>query len=158
MIQNPARFRHRHPMRQVKKSAIVPYCAREMFDLVDDVDAYAEFLPWCGRSEVLKRSDDTVEAMLELHKGGVSKSFTTRNSRVPGQSIDLQLLGGPFRHLEGGWRFEPLGDEGCKVLLELDFEFDSRIVDMMFGAFFEETCNSLVDAFIDRAAQIYGDR
>jgi len=145
-------------MRHVKKSAIVPYRAREMFDLVDDVDAYAEFLPWCSRSEVLNRSDDTVEATLELHKGGVSRAFTTRNSRVPGESIDLDLLGGPFRHLQGGWRFEPLGDDGCKILLELEFEFESRVVDLMLGAFFEETCNSLVDAFIGRAEAIYGGR
>ena len=66
--------------------------------------------------------------------------------------------GGPFRHLEGGWRFEPLGDEGCKVSLELDFEFESRMVDMLFGSFFEDTCNSLVDAFTARAADIYGER
>ncbi len=145
-------------MRHVKKSALVPYLATEMFDLVDDVDAYADFLPWCSGSEVRSRSDEVVEATLELQKGGVSKSFTTRNATVRGESIDLCLLGGPFRHLQGGWRFEPLGDGGCKVSLELDFEFDSRMVDMMFGAFFEDTCNSLVDAFVRRAAEVYGHR
>ena len=145
-------------MRHVKKSALVPYLATEMFDLVDDVDAYADFLPWCSRSEVRGRSDEVVEATLELQKGGVRKSLTTRNATVRGESIDLCLLGGPFRHLQGGWRFEPLGDEGCKVSLELDFEFESRMVDMMFGAFFEDTCNSLVDAFIRRAAEVYGQR
>ena len=145
-------------MRHVKRSALVPYRDTEMFDLVDDVDAYADFLPWCSRSEVLKRSDDVVEATVELHKGGISKSFTTRNSRVPGKSIGLRLLGGPFRHLQGRWQFDAVGDDGCKVSLELDFEFESRMVDMMFGAFFEETCNSLVDAFIDRAAAVYGER
>lgn len=145
-------------MRRVLTSALVPYSAEEMFRLVDDVDAYAEFLPWCNHSEVLNRSDDTVEAKLELHKGAVSKSFTTCNTSRPNEAIDIALLGGPFRHLDGGWRFESLGDEGCKVTLDLEFEFDSRIADMMFGAFFQETCNSMVDAFTRRAADIYGDR
>lgn len=145
-------------MRRVLTSALVPYSAEEMFRLVDDVDAYAEFLPWCNHSEVLNRSGDTVEAKLELHKGAVSKSFTTCNTRRINEAIDIALLGGPFRHLDGGWRFESLEGEGCKVTLDLEFEFDSRIADMMFGAFFQETCNSMVDAFTRRAAEIYGDR
>jgi ribosome-associated toxin RatA of RatAB toxin-antitoxin module len=129
-----------------------------MYQLVGDVDAYSEFLPWCNRSEILQRDGDTVEASLELHKGSVSKSFTTRNTHHQDEAIDLSLVGGPFRHLEGGWRFEPLGEEGCKVSLELDFEFESRMVDMLFGSFFEDTCNSMVDAFTTRAADIYGER
>lgn len=145
-------------MRHVKRSALVPYSATQLFDLVDDVDAYADFLPWCSNSEVLARSDDVVEATVELQKGTVTKAFTTRNTRVPGESIGLELLGGPFRHLQGGWSFQSLGDDGCKVTLELDFEFESRMVDMMFGAFFEETCNSLVEAFTTRAAEVYGHR
>ena len=129
-----------------------------MFDLVDDVDSYAEFLPWCNDSRVLSRSGDTIEATLELHKGAVSKTFTTRNTRSRGEAIDIALLGGPFRCLDGGWIFQALGDGGCKVTLELQFEFESRMVDMMFGRFFEDTCNSLVDAFTTRAAKVYGDR
>ena len=129
-----------------------------MFELVDDVDAYAEFLPWCDRSETLSRDGDTVEASMELQKGGIKKSFTTRNKRIHGERIDIDLVGGPFRHLAGGWRFEPLSDEGRKVSLELDFEFDGRLADVMFGAFFEDTCNALVDAFVDRAGQVYGER
>ena len=129
-----------------------------MFELVDDVDTYSDFLPWCNRSEVLSRTDDTVEATLELHKGAVSKTFTTRNTLRKNESIDLELLGGPFRHLAGGWKFQAIGDEGSKVSLHLEFEFESRLVDMMFGAFFEDTCNSLVGAFTRRAADIYGER
>jgi len=145
-------------MRHVNRSALIPYSAVEMFDLVDDVDSYAEFLPWCGHSEVLHRSDEVVEATVELQKGSVSKAFTTRNLRVPGESIAIELLGGPFRHLQGGWRFQNLGDEGCKVSLEIEFEFESRMVDMMFGAFFQDTCDSLVDAFVRRAGEVYGER
>lgn len=129
-----------------------------MFRLVDDVDSYADFLPWCGRSEILSRNGDTVEAVLELHKGAVSKTFSTRNTLTQNAAIKLELLGGPFRHLEGGWNFQSLGDDGSKVTLELEFEFESRMADMMFGAFFEETCNSLVDAFTGRAAVVYGER
>ena len=145
-------------MRKVNRSAIVPYSAREMFVLVDDVEAYPEFLPWCNQAEVHNRTEDSVEATLELHKGSVSNKFTTRNTRKEFEEIDLALIGGPFRHLAGGWRFKELGDDGCKVLLELDFEFESRLVDMMFGSFFEDICNSLVDAFTKRAEAVFGSR
>lgn len=145
-------------MRQVNRSALVPYRAGEMFRLVDDVDSYSEFLPWCNYSEVLSRNENVVEATLELHKGALSQTFTTRNALRNGEAIGLELLGGPFRHLSGGWTFQTLSDEGSKVSLALEFEFESRMVDMIFGAFFEETCNSLVDAFSRRAADIYGQR
>ena len=144
-------------MRRVNRSALVPYKAREMFVLVDDVTAYPEFLPWCKSAEVHGQSDDVVEATLELRKGAISKIFTTRNSRREFESIDLALVGGPFKHLRGGWRFKDLGDDGSKVTLELEFEFESRLTDMMFGPFFEEICNSLVDAFSKRAAVVFGD-
>jgi ribosome-associated toxin RatA of RatAB toxin-antitoxin module len=127
-----------------------------MFVLVDDVAAYPEFLPWCNSAKVRRRSEDIVEATLELKKGAVSKTFTTLNNRRKFESIDLELIGGPFRHLSGGWRFKDLGDDGSKVSLDLEFEFASRLTDMMFGTFFEETCNSLVDAFSKRAAAVYG--
>lgn len=129
-----------------------------MFVLVDDVEAYPEFLPWCNQAEIHNRTEDSVEATLELHKGSVSNKFTTRNTRKEFEEIDLALIGGPFRHLAGGWRFKELGDDGCKVLLELDFEFESRLVDMMFGSFFEDICNSLVDAFTKRAEAVFGSR
>jgi ribosome-associated toxin RatA of RatAB toxin-antitoxin module len=118
-----------------------------MFVLVDDVEAYPEFLPWCNQAEVHNRTDESVEATLELHKGAVSNKFTTRNSRTEFAAIGLELIGGPFRHLDGGWQFKELGDDGCKVSLELEFEFESRLVDLMFGSFFEDICNSLVDAW-----------
>jgi len=128
-----------------------------MFELVDDVASYPEFLPWCNHAEVHERTDGTVEATLELHKGAVSNHFTTRNTLHRPNAIDLALVGGPFRHLQGGWRFGDLGAGGSKVSLELEFQFDSRLVDLMFGSFFEDTCNSLVDAFTRRAEAVYGD-
>jgi len=140
----------------VQRSALVPYTAQQMFRLVDDIESYPEFLPWCNDARIEARHGDELEATLELHKGGVSKHFTTRNRRTEFEAIDISLLGGPFRHLEGGWRFQALGDGGCKVSLELEFEFDSMLVDMLFGRFFEDTCNSLVDAFTRRAASVFG--
>jgi ribosome-associated toxin RatA of RatAB toxin-antitoxin module len=145
-------------VRKVNRSALVPYTAREMFVLVDDVESYPKFLPWCNDAEVKNRTENTVEATLELHKGSLSNHFTTLNTRHEFHSIDLELIGGPFRVLAGGWRFKELGHEGCKVVLELDFEFESKFVDMMFGAYFEQTCNALVDAFTTRAREIFGAR
>lgn len=145
-------------MRKVQRSALVPYTAREMYVLVDDVEAYPEFLPWCNDTRVLQRGDATVDATLELHKGTISKHFTTRNTLHPYTAIDIELVGGPFRHLSGGWHFKDLSQQGCKVSLQLEFEFSSMLVDMMFGAFFEDTCNSLVDAFTQRAASVFGSR
>jgi len=144
-------------MRRVNGGSLVPYKAREMCGVVDAGAAYPEFLPWCKSAEVHGQSDDVVEATLELQKGAISKTFTTRNSRREFEAIDLALVGGPFKHLRGGWRFKDLGDDGSKVTLELEFEFESRLTDMMFGPFFEEICNSLVDAFSKRAAVVFGD-
>lgn len=129
-----------------------------MFVLVDDVEAYPEFLPWCNDTEVHNRTDDTVDATLELHKGSLSNHFTTRNTRREFETIELELIGGPFRQLHGGWQFTEIGEEGCKVTLELEFEFENKLIDMMFGAFFEDTCNSLVDAFTKRARVVFGAR
>ena len=129
-----------------------------MFVLIDDVEAYPEFLPWCNDAEVRNRTDNIVEATLELHKGSLSNHFTTRNTRREFESIKLELIGGPFRHLQGGWQFTEIGEEGCKVTLELEFEFENKLIDMMFGAFFEDTCNSLVDAFTKRAQVVFGAR
>jgi len=144
-------------MRKVSRSALVPHSASEMFSLVDDIEAYPGFLPWCKSAVIHTRDADSVVASLELQRGGISKSFTTRNSLRKNQSIGLALVGGPFRHLSGGWEFRQLDDSGCKVSLDLEFEFESRVTDIVFGTFFEEVCNSLVDAFTRRAGDVYGE-
>jgi len=143
-------------MRNVSRSALVPYSAEDIYALVEDVDSYPQFLPWCNDVEVHFREGNVVEATLELHRGKLSKRFRTRNTMYPTESMDLSLVGGPFRHLQGGWTFTPLGDTGSKVALDLEFEFDSRALDLVIGAFFEDICNSLVDAFTQRAAVVYG--
>jgi len=145
-------------MRKVSRSALVPYSAEDIYALVEDVDSYPQFLPWCNDVEVHFREGNVVEATLELHRGKLSKRFRTRNTMHPMESMDLSLVGGPFRHLAGGWEFMALGDAGSKVSLRLDFEFESRALDMVVGAFFEDACNSLVDAFTQRAAMVYGSK
>ena len=145
-------------MRRVNHSALVSYTTREMFLLVDDVESYPEFLPWCNNVEVHNRTADFVEATLELHKGSLSNHFTTRNTRREFETIQIALIDGPFRHLRGDWRFTEIGEEGCKLALELDFEFENMFVDMMFGSFFEDICNSLINAYSKRAQAVFGAR
>lgn len=143
-------------MRRVDRSAHVPYSAEDMYALVADVESYPSFLPWCSDAVVNSRQGDVVEATLELHRGGISKRFRSRNVMRPCEAMELSLVDGPFRHFSGGWRFRQLGDQGSKVSFHLEFEFDSRLLDLMIGAYFEEICNRLVDAFTKRAGEIYG--
>jgi ribosome-associated toxin RatA of RatAB toxin-antitoxin module len=145
-------------MRKVNRSALVPYTASEMFSLVDDIGSYPEFVPWCNEATVESDSGDVVIATLELHKGPISKHFTTRNTRRKFEAIEMELVGGPFRELSGGWRFSEIENQGCRVSLELEFEFENRLVDMMFGTFFKEAGDSLVDAFTTRARDVFGPR
>ncbi len=127
-----------------------------MFALVDDIEAYPEFLPWCKGTTVHVRDRNIVEASIEMHHGILRKSFRTRNTLHPDAAIDIALLGGPFRHLAGGWRFDQLGELGSKVSLDLEFEFEHRLTSILFEQYFENVCNSLVDAFISRAGAVYG--
>jgi len=143
-------------VRKVSRSALVPFSADQMYALVEDFLAYPDFLPWCIGATLHFRDDETIEASLELQRSGIKKSFTTRNTLRPGVAMGIALVGGPFRHLAGGWQFEQLGEDGSKVSLELDFEFENRVTDTLFGRYFERTCNSLIDSFTQRAHEIYG--
>lgn len=142
-------------MRKVQRSALVRHSADAMYSLVDDIESYPEFLPWCRQSEVHFRQGPVVEATLDLHRGELSRQFRTRNTAIGKSIIDMQLVDGPFRHLVGRWSFTQLGESGSKVALDLEFEFSNSAVDLIFGAFFEETCNSLVQAFTRRADAIF---
>ena len=143
-------------MATISRSALVPYTAESMFDLVDDVDTYEVFLPWCKESQVLWRKDDELKATVWISKGGVEKSFTTLNRTQRGKMIEMRLVEGPFRRLDGYWRFQALGDQGCKISLDLEFEFSNRLVKMAFGKIFNQIASKLVDAFVERAHAIYG--
>lgn len=143
-------------MRKVNKNALVPYPAAAMYALVNDVERYPEFLPWCRASKILEQSPTEMRASLDLARGGFHKTFTTRNSLEAGRAITITLEHGPFRHLEGRWRFTDLDADGSKVTLDMEFEFSSKMLDLMAGPVFHEICNSLVDAFIRRAAALHG--
>lgn len=143
-------------MRQVHKNALVPYSAASMYALVNDVARYPEFLPWCRGSQVLDSSPTEMRARLDLAKGSFRRSFTTHNYLDPDKGMTMTLEDGPFKHLEGRWKFTDLGPEGSKVELDMEFQFDSMLLDMVAGPMFEDICNSLVDAFIRRAATLHG--
>ncbi len=144
-------------MTTIHKSALVPFRAAQMFALVDDIESYPQFLPWCKSSRVLARDADEVRATIELAKGALNKSFTTVNRLQCGKMIGIRLVEGPFRRLEGFWRFDALEDAGCKVSLDLDFDFSSRVLGMVIGPVFTQIANSLVDAFCKRAYELYGN-
>lgn len=145
-------------MTLISRSALVPYTPEEMFALVNDIEAYPRFLPWCRHAEVHGRNGNELQATIELSKGGVHKAFTTTNRIEPGRLIEMHLLEGPFERLDGYWRFEPLGEEGCKVALDMQFEFASKVLSAVVGPVFSQIASSLVDAFQKRAVEVYGKR
>ena len=129
-----------------------------MFEVVDGINAYPEYLPWCVNSEELHREEGQVEARIDINHSGFKKSFSTRNKNTS-NTITMELLEGPFKYLTGLWTFEPIGHEtdpqGCKVTLHLEFEFTSKIVGMTFGKIFGNIASSMVDSFTERADKIY---
>lgn len=145
-------------MTTITRSSLVLYTPDQMFGLVNDVEAYPSFLPWCRDSKIISKKDDEISASLELAKGGVHHVFSTRNRLVHGKSIDIKLIDGPFQHLEGHWQFGMIGDnQGCRIQLDMDFEFSNRLISMALGPIFTQISGSLVDAFCKRAQEIYGN-
>jgi len=142
----------------VKKSALILYSAAEMYALVSDIEAYPQFLPWCRSTQVISRSEDEVRAVIEMVKGRVHKSFSTINRMQHHKMIDIRLLEGPFRRLEGYWRFDPLRADASKVSLDMEFEFANPLLRMAVEPVFKQIANSLVDAFCKRAVDLYGRR
>ncbi|EKD55329.1 MAG: cyclase/dehydrase [uncultured bacterium] len=141
----------------IKRSAVVAYTPRQMFELVNSIEEYPRFLPWCRQSHILTRTAAEVKASLEIVWSGIHKSFTTRNHLHPHEKIEIELVEGPFRHLEGRWEFVALGEHGCKVNLALEFELTGHVFDRIFQPIFHHIANSLVDAFCRRAANIYAN-
>ena len=143
-------------MSVINKSALVTYSPDRMFQIVDDVDAYCSFLPWCGDSKVLSRDDDEVHAMVEINHSGIRKKFTTRNLLQKDKMIEMTLIDGPFKHLHGYWHFAALGEDSCKISLDLEYEFSNRLLSMAVGPVFSKIANTLVDSFCQRANELYG--
>ena len=145
-------------MATVKKSALVMYSAAEMYTLVNDIENYPQFLPWCRSTRVVLCGQDELRATIEMAKGAVHKTFTTRNRMQPERMIHIRLLEGPFQHLDGCWRFEPLRADACKVSLDMEFEFSSTLLRKVIEPVFKQIASSLVDAFCKRAVDLYGPR
>ena len=127
-----------------------------MFELVDAVERYAEFLPWCSGSECNFRDARITRATLHINYRGIRQSFSTENAKAPPALMQIKLVEGPFRMLEGSWRFTGLGETGCKVELSLRYEFSSRLLETLVGPVFGYIANSMVDAFVKRARSVYG--
>lgn len=139
----------------VRKSRTIPYSCEQMFELVNNIEDYQQFLPYCTESVVHHRDADEVQATLVIGASGMNKSFTTRNRLQANKMIEIRLVDGPFHHLEGFWRFDAL-DEGCKISFDLEFEFAGRMFSMLLGPVFEQVTDKMVDAFCERAEVIYG--
>lgn len=140
----------------IQRSALLPYPASALYALVNDVARYPEFLPWCSASEVLDSSETYMRARLLVAKGGLSQQFETRNELVPGERIEMNLVEGPFTELHGIWTFKALTDKACKISLDLSFDYAGPLVKATLGPLFNQAANTMVDAFCQRAKQLYG--
>jgi len=145
-------------MALVEKSVLVPYSAEQMFKLVDNVEDYPQFLPWCGGSSVTSVDGDTAHATVHIDYHHIRQSFTTLNLRQPYHRIDMQLKDGPFKQLDGSWVFFPLTESACKIEFQLHYEFSSKLLEKVFGPIFSYIANSFVDAFIHRAEKVYASK
>lgn len=143
-------------MALVEKSVLVGYSTRQMFDLVDKIENYPQFLPWCGGTSIKTRQDAFVVATIQIDYLHLKQSFTTENtSRAPNE-IQIRLHEGPFQQLDGLWRFTELNEEACKVDLRLHYEFSSKLIESLVNPVFSLIAGTLVDAFVTRAEKIYG--
>lgn len=142
-------------MPNVTRSALVAFSAETMFDLINDVPRYPEFLPGCAETKVIHADAHSMEASLLISKAGIKQWFTTRNELSRGEYIKMHLIDGPFSELRGGWTFTALTDSACKIELNLDFAFSSRLVEMAFGRVFNAIASNMVVAFTTRAKEIY---
>jgi ribosome-associated toxin RatA of RatAB toxin-antitoxin module len=143
-------------MKRIARSAIVPHSAAQLYALVEDIESYPRFLPWCVGVEVRDRGPDTTLATLTVGMSGVKQSFTTQNENRAPEAIDLRLIEGPFRHFAAAWRFQPLGAQACKVEFSMEFEFASRALATLLRPVFEHIADSMVNAFTRRADEIHG--
>ena len=145
-------------MKTVQKSVLIWYSAGEMFALVTDVARYPQFLPWCDKARVLAQDDGGVKAEIGIAFSGIHQTFITRNDHLPDRKVTMKLVEGPFSQLDGQWTFTPVGDEkqrSCKVELELHYGFDNAALGALVGPVFDKIADSLVDAFVKRAEQVY---
>lgn len=143
-------------MAGVKKNVLVSYSAEQMFALVEKVEDYPLFLPWCGGVSVAERTENRLKATLSINYHGIKQSFTTQNVNSPPHVMEMVLVEGPFKHLNGRWTFTPLRADACKIEFDLHYEFSSKLLEHLIGPVFSKITNNFVDAFCERAEQVYG--
>lgn len=143
-------------MALVEKTVLIEQSADRMFGLVDRCEDYPTFLPWCSETEVKYRDEHKTVATLHINYHSVKSSFTTQNDKVHPTSMSIRLVDGPFRRLEGSWRFKPLAENACKIEFQLHYEFSSKLFEKVIGPVFNHIASTFVDAFVRRASQVYG--
>ncbi|NKB38428.1 MAG: ubiquinone-binding protein [Gammaproteobacteria bacterium] len=144
-------------MESINKSVVVSYTAEQMYDLVNDVESYPVFLSWCSSAIVHQNDTHCMKASVSLAVGSVNQTFTTENTLQPGRRIDVRLLNGPFKKLQGFWSFAPAGDNLCKVSFQMNFEYKNLLVKLALNKVFQRIGDTMVASFVDRAKQIYGE-
>jgi ribosome-associated toxin RatA of RatAB toxin-antitoxin module len=142
-------------MKRIARSAIVEHSAEQMFSLVDDVESYPRFLPWCRAAKVDKRTAGSVQATLSVGMRGLNQTFSTRNDLHPPEAMDMRLLKGPFRHFAAAWRFRPLSAQACSVEFSLEYEMAGPLARML-EPLFDHIADTMVDAFTRRANDLHG--
>jgi len=143
-------------MPSISRSALVMYSVEQMYQLINDVLAYPQFLPDCSQSKIISEDENSVTASLLVSKAGLKKWFTTKNTLISNQKVQLELVDGPFNMLQGHWLLTPLSEDACKVSLSLEYEFSNKIFDLAFGRVFNQLANNMVQAFTQRAKDVYG--
>lgn len=142
----------------IHKITQVPYSADEMYALVNDIEAYPEFLDWCKTAQVMNQSETHLQATVAVEVGKIKQSFSTENTMQPGRRITMKLVEGPFKFLSGCWQFDPRGEQSCDIRLDLEFEFKNKLLKMALSHTFNRIMDTMVDAFTNRAQEIYGNR
>lgn len=143
-------------MPTINQSALVPYSAEQMYRLVNNYEAYPQFLSGCVGAKTLSLGDNELNAELVIQKLGIRQHFSTHNTMIPNEKITMDLLNGPFRYLKGAWTFQPFDEQSCQIRLSLDFEFSSPMIALVFGKIFNELTLKMVNAFKQRAREVYG--
>ena len=142
-------------MVKVEKNVLVSHSAEQMFTLVDRVEDYQAFLPWCGGIDLIERSEQTTTATIYIDYHGLKQSFTTQNQKQFPNKMEMQLKDGPFKHFNGQWRFIALNENACKIEFTLEYEFSNALLGKIISPVFSHIANTFVDSFVTRAEQVF---
>ena len=143
-------------MTHVQRSALLPYSAAQMYQLVNDVNAYPEFIPWCVQCEVQYEDENEKQATMYFARHGIKASVSTHNVLIKNKKIAVRLVEGPFRHFTGCWEFHSLDEHACRVEFDMQFAFSNKLYEATLGTIFNQVANRLVSAFVQRAEELYG--